>query len=83
MLHIKNEEIIYPSRKEVNCCPVCENTRGFAFGTCVNCGFNYISATFDFIKVHVDHLPKEVKDALIKYHAKKYKVETFVSYDTY
>jgi|GEM_PF-1271509 len=83
MLHYKNKEIINPNRKDVECCPVCENTRGFAFGTCVSCGFNYISATFNFIEVNVDHLPKEIKDALVKYHAKKYGVETFTSYDNY
>jgi len=83
MLYCKNKEIINPSRKEVDCCPVCENTRGFAFGTCVSCGFNYNSATFDFIKVRVNHLPKEVKVALVKYHAKKYDVETFNSRNNY
>lgn len=77
MKHFKNDEVIEPNRNsDTSCCPVCNNTMGFAMGTCVSCGFNYISADFNFIKVHVDHLPKELKNALVKYHAKTYGVES-------
>lgn len=77
MLHYKNDELIEPNRNsDVKCCPVCDNTIGFSFGTCVSCGFNHISADFSFIKVNVDHLPKELKEALVKHHAKTYRVES-------
>lgn len=73
--HFKNDELIKENRRGVDCCPVCDNKRGFAFGTCAECGFNYIDASFHYIQVDVDYLPKEIKVALIREHAKQYKIE--------
>lgn len=37
-------------------CPNCKNTQGFAFGTCIKCGFNHISEEFEWIRVYVPDL---------------------------
>lgn len=35
----------------MDCCPKCGNRLGFAFGCCCQCGYNYISKQYDWIKV--------------------------------
>lgn len=32
-------------------CPICKNKIGFAYETCVECGYNYIDHTFHRIEV--------------------------------
>lgn len=50
-------------------CPVCKNKVGFAFGTCIECGYNHLDDSFHFIKVHIDDLPEgEYKERLIEKH---------------
>ena len=39
-----------------NGCPHCGNQLGFAFGTCVRCGFNYLEEKFNYIRVSVNDL---------------------------
>jgi len=53
-------------------CPKCGNTMGFAFGTCVDCGWNHLSNQFKFIQIWTDDLPEEIQDYLIQKHANKY-----------
>jgi len=53
-------------------CVKCGNELGFAFGTCDNCGWNYLSNQFEFIKVYVDDLPESEQDYLIEKHAMRY-----------
>lgn len=53
-------------------CPKCGNTIGFAFGRCVECGWNHLSNQWEVIKVRVDYLPDEIKYYLINEHARKY-----------
>lgn len=79
--HFKDDELIKESRKDNDCCPVCDNKRGFVFGTCIECGFNYLDASFHYIKVDVDYLPQKLKAALIREHASRYNVETDVLED--
>ncbi len=53
-------------------CPICKNTMGFAFGTCVECGYNYLDKTFHKIEVNTgvleSLLPKDVFSALVEEH---------------
>lgn len=78
MIHFKNNKIITGNRKgNVDKCPVCDNRIGFAFGTCVDCGFNYLDGTFRFIKVDIDYLPMELREALVREHADMYDVKTY------
>lgn len=52
-------------------CEKCGNRIGFAFGTCCNCGWNYLDKTYHSIKVSVDDLaslPIELKWYLIDKH---------------
>lgn len=55
-------------------CPICDNMIGFAFGTCVNCGYNYIDHEFKYIKVDTGILkelvPSSVFDFLVAQHEK-------------
>lgn len=56
-------------------CKICGNTKGFGFGTCCNCGYNYLDNTFHFIQVRVDdllYLPLEIKENLINKHQQKF-----------
>lgn len=50
-------------------CPHCQNKMGFAFGTCIECGFNYITKQFNKIEVWVEDLPPNIRDYLINWHA--------------
>ena len=54
-------------------CPKCNNTMGFAFGTCTRCDWNYLDNSYHTIKVDVDYLPKDIKDRLIQLHDKRIK----------
>lgn len=54
-------------------CPHCKNTVGFIFGTCSQCGYNYLSMQFEIIKVRVDDLPEETVDYLIGLHENRTK----------
>ena len=38
-------------------CLKCKNEMGFAFGTCVDCGWNYLDHSYHFIKIHVSDIP--------------------------
>ena len=55
-------------------CPICKNRIGFNCGTCIECGYNYLSNKFDFIKVYVSdlekYLPEDICDLLINEHEK-------------
>lgn len=48
-------------------CPHCGNRVGFAFGTCIECGWNYLTRKFHWIKVWTenDPMPKH----LVQEHA--------------
>ena len=54
--------------KDKTFCPNCQNTMGFTFGTCIECGFNYINNKFEWVKVYVSELPVELRDYLIYRH---------------
>lgn len=53
-------------------CPICDNMIGFAFGTCIDCGYNYIDHTFHFIEVETEFLKElvspEVFELLVAEH---------------
>ena len=40
----------------MNNCPVCKNKIGFAFGTCCECGYNYLEGKYKNITVCVSDL---------------------------
>lgn len=52
-------------------CDRCGNKSGFAFGICVQCGFDNHSKEFKIIKVHVDDLPAEIRSRLIAMHERR------------
>ena len=53
-------------------CPICKNIMGFACGTCIECGYNYIDNTFHYIRVNTDILksllPEEIFNSLVEEH---------------
>jgi hypothetical protein len=49
-------------------CEKCGNRLWFTFGTCVECGYNYLDKSYHHIKVYVDDLPKDIKWRLIDKH---------------
>ena len=55
-------------------CPICDNMIGFHFGTCVNCGYNYIDHEYKYIKVDTEILkslvPTQVYEFLVMEHEK-------------
>lgn len=55
-------------------CPICKNKIGFNCGTCIECGYNYLSNNFEFIEVSVKVLaqliPQNICDSLVKEHEK-------------
>lgn len=55
---------------EVIQCEICGNKIGFALGTCIDCGFNYITKEFTWIRVYVEDLSDIDKDSLIAEHIK-------------
>lgn len=50
-------------------CPHCGNKMGFAFGTCCECGFNYIDHTFHSIQINPEDLPAKMRERAIERHA--------------
>lgn len=63
-------------------CPICKNKQGFACGTCIDCGYNHISNTYEFIEVRTDTLKQivspEVYNWLVAEHEKwKYRKESY------
>lgn len=66
-------EVIFAIENKSKGCPVCDNRMGFAFGTCVECGFNHLSGKFKNIETSVDDLEKgySVKYLVLR-HASKY-----------
>lgn len=52
-------------------CPACGNTQGFAFGTCIECGYNHLTNEYSHIKVYVSDLPKGVRGWLIGEHHRR------------
>ena len=53
-------------------CTKCGNELGFVFKTCNNCGWNYLSNQFEFIKVLVDDLPESEQGYVVEKHAMRY-----------
>jgi hypothetical protein len=53
-------------------CEKCGNRIGFVFGTCCNCGWNYLDKTWHYIKVNVNDLPMDLRYYLIDKHESKY-----------
>lgn len=51
-------------------CPHCGNKYGFAFGTCCQCGFNYIDNTFHSIKINPEDLPEDMRAWAVARHAR-------------
>lgn len=37
-------------------CPHCKNKTGCTFGTCIECGFNYLDGTFHWVVITKDDL---------------------------
>lgn len=58
-------------------CPVCKNKIGFAFGTCIQCGYDYIEEKFSRIEVDMETLEALLDpytlDLLVNKHERKYK----------
>lgn len=54
-------------------CPHCKNTKGFAFGTCIECGFNYLDKQFHTISVSVHDLCSLPAYMLVDKHARNTK----------
>ena len=61
----------------MDCCPKCKNRVGFAFGTCVQCGYNHLDE--EYTRIEVDHevleryIPPYVLSCLIERHERRYK----------
>jgi len=50
-------------------CPKCANEYGFAFGTCIECGWNYLDHSWHHITVFdLDVIPTYTRDFLIRKH---------------
>lgn len=58
-------------------CPICKNKVGFAFGTCIQCGYNHIEEKFSRIEVDMETLEilldPYMLELLVNKHARKYK----------
>ena len=58
-------------------CPVCKNKIGFAFGTCIQCGYDHIEEKFSRIEVDMETLEALLDpymlDLLVNKHKRKYK----------
>jgi predicted ATP-dependent serine protease len=55
-------------------CTICRNDQGFAFGTCIECGWNYLDNTFHWIEVQAEDLAslsESHRDALIVMHLQR------------
>lgn len=51
-------------------CPHCQNTIGFVFGTCCQCGWNYLENRFKFVTVWYPEA-NGVDPELIAIHAQR------------
>lgn len=52
-------------------CPHCKNRVGCVFGTCIECGFNYLDKTFHWCKIDADlieYLPFDLQCRIIDKH---------------
>ena len=72
---MQTELVFYMERKVgIMECPICKNRIGFNCGTCIECGYNYLSNKFDFIKVYVSdlekYLPEDICNLLVDEHEK-------------
>lgn len=65
------EEVINDLENQTKGCPACNNCIGFAFGTCVECGFNQYHGEFETIKIPVNYAHLSV-DYLVLFHAERY-----------
>jgi hypothetical protein len=58
-------------------CPVCKNKIGFAFGTCIQCGYDHIEEKFSRIEVDMEILERLLDPYTVEYlvrsHENKYK----------
>ena len=48
-------------------CPICKNTCGFAFGTCINCGYNHLDNTYHKIEVSTEILKRLISPDMFDY----------------
>ena len=61
----------------MDCCPKCKNKVGFAFGTCIQCGYNHLDGEYTRIEVDMEvlerYIPPYILSRLIERHEIKYK----------
>lgn len=61
----------------MDCCPKCKNRVGFAFGTCIQCGYNHLDEEYTRIEVDMEvlekYIPPYVLSCLIERHEIRYK----------
>lgn len=57
--------------KNVTECPKCLNTTGFTFGTCSDCGWNYISNNWTRIEAYVNEISPSERYKLISIHERR------------
>lgn len=43
-------------------CPICKNKIGFAFGTCIECGYNHLDNSYHTIEVNAEILKSIVDE---------------------
>lgn len=43
-------------------CPICKNKMGFAFGTCIECGYNHLDNSYHTIEVNTEILKSLVDE---------------------
>ena len=57
-------------------CPICKNKTGFAFGVCVECGYNHLNDSYHTIKVNTEILKSLVDEEtfwwLVLEHVRSY-----------
>lgn len=61
-------------------CPICKNTVGFALGTCIDCGWNYLDNSFHHIEINTDELrrlvdPDTYKRLIEEHRCRRYRKE--------
>lgn len=58
-------------------CPICKSKIGFAYGTCINCGYNQLDHTYHTIKVNTEILEQiaspETFNYLVMEHERRHK----------
>ena len=61
----------------MDCCPKCKNRVGFAFGTCIQCGYNHLDEEYTRIEVDMEvlerYIPPYVLNCLVTRHERRYK----------